>query len=571
MPTSQPRDGRSKCPHCAVLARSLAHVSRISALTNDVSTCAWDESVSIRAIPGAPHAWFWTLGSARDLVSVARHLATGVHPVSSHAQPWVSVVRRHDGTVVASVNSTVNAGAFHRAIPDRGQPLLVFSPSLAAVMRYGPEPIGLSQHFLQSRLGLVADAPTDTPYKDAARLPPGFSAIWHPSVTQNGASMTTGSPPCLTQWCGPAAWPDPDVEGPDAIIRYRDTFDAAVDELLTPGEPICATLSGGLDSSFMVSSLVRHATTENPVHAFVHSPLPAACLSPSGNWDPDDYPIALAMTRRYSQRLVVHRVLNEHRRSPLDTAVQTSKKQWYPGVNIGNQVWLHDIAAAAARLGASRLFIGEGGNPAFSYDHPYAVAYHARRRQWGDIRTVGVPLTTEVMPGIRTGFLHLGRRLAATTRSLWRQHDPPVHPARRFLTLATHTSQRRTPSRAGYLDWLSANSHRNTAMAYPGWESPLVDPFRSPSVLNLAAAITPATWARGGHPRGFARAVATGRVPDEIRLRTRRGGQAMDTWFVISGQRVEFEQQVQLLTNDPDLGSYIDGPELHAEVASWPW
>ena len=52
--------------------------------------------------------------------------------------------------------------------------------------------------------------------------------------------------PELSRWCGPASWPAPEVDGPAVIDTYRRTFDAVVDELVIPGEPIA--IVRGLDS-----------------------------------------------------------------------------------------------------------------------------------------------------------------------------------------------------------------------------------------------------------------------------------------------------------------------------------
>jgi hypothetical protein len=61
------------------------------------------------------------------------------------------------------------------------------------------------------------------------------------------------------------------------------------------------------------------------------------------------------------------------------------------------------------------------------------------------------------------------------------------------------------------------------------------------------------------------------RVPEEIRLRTRRGGQAWDAWFVAHDQRDRYEAEVALVGDTPVIGRLVDVGTLRATVRSWRW
>ena len=100
---------------------------------------------------------------------------------------------------------------------------------------------------------------------------------------------------------------------------------------------------------------------------------------------------------------------------------------------------------------------------------------------------------------------------------------------------------------------------------------PSIDPFRAATVMEIAASITPREWSTGPYPRGFARRLGEGRVPDEIRLRTRGGGQAMDTWFVTRNLRDRYFDEIRQLESTPVLGGWVDVSAIEATVSAWPW
>jgi hypothetical protein len=98
-----------------------------------------------------------------------------------------------------------------------------------------------------------------------------------------------------------------------------------------------------------------------------------------------------------------------------------------------------------------------------------------------------------------------------------------------------------------------------------------VDPFCDAQVLALAAAITPVEWCRGPYPRGYARLLGEGRVPDAIRLRTRRGGQSWDGWFLIRNRRERYLDEIDALASNSLLGPVVDLPFLKRKLEAGPW
>lgn len=522
---------------------------------------SWDSAVSLTG-EAAVGAFVWGVDAARA-GSVVDQLARGLAPNAAPAGLWVVVLRRPDGSVVAASSPAYQPGVVWSLERGASGEVLHIGPFLGSVVQARTQPTTLSSSFAAAKFGRRTGDQVATPFAEVGRAPAGRTVTWWSVV----------DPPRVSSWCGPDAWPAPTLSGEEVTDDYRRTFDQAVDELLPEDGPLCATLSGGLDSSFVVASLMRHAHEGRQVEAFVHSPHPDAQLGPRGNWDPDDYPIALSMRSQYPSGLNIHRVINDERRQPLDQAEQSARRLWYPTPNTFNQLWLRLIDERVGALGGQSVFIGSNGNPAYSYDHPYAASYHAARGEWADVAQIARPYTAEEIPGLRVGPLNAARTAVANGRGAWRtRRRPPGHPWRKWVPAAEPLRWiSRGTARERYLRWLTPTDHRVLTNAAAGWTAPFADPFATQPMLDLAAAIKPSAWARAGTPRGFARLVGRGRVPDEIRLRIRRGAQSWDSWYIVHDQRDRYIAEAQLLCADPMLGPYVDGDALRATLDSWPW
>jgi hypothetical protein len=95
-----------------------------------------------------------------------------------------------------------------------------------------------------------------------------------------------------------------------------------------------------------------------------------------------------------------------------------------------------------------------------------------------------------------------------------------------------------------------------------------VDPYSSRSVIELAAAIEPGEWRRGPRPRALARRLGAGRVPDEIRLRQRRGGQDGDVWFIVRNLPGRLRADVEQVLDEPAFAQVLDPAAVRAWLAT---
>ena len=127
-------------------------------------------------------------------------------------------------------------------------------------------------------------------------------------------------------------------------------------------------------------------------------------------------------------------------------------------------------------------------------------------------------------------------------------------------------------TRPDYLTWLARRATGLPAASNPAALGGvlLADPFSSRAVLECAAAVTPAEWRMGGTGRAFARRAGEGRVPDAIRLRTRRGQQGRDAWHAVRFDRDDYLARIDALPGVPGLED-VDAAALRDRVDAWAW
>ena len=318
-------------------------------------------------------------------------------------------------------------------------------------------------------------------------------------------------------------------------------------------------MSGGLDSTFLAAALVR--STQRSVLGITYSPLPDAILGLGPGIDADEAPLARLMAAHYPGQLTIDEVVNAAHVRPLAAAASVARRGGVPAFNPPNEPWMQRISAHAGASGASMLFSGVNGNAAFSYDHPYAVAYCLRRAHVGHLFEMG------------RGPSGVWSWSTARSRVLGPLRGASPHGAGPLASFGVGGTVPAGPlDRSGYLDWLARRRTGLAAASNPAALNGvlLADPFSSQAVLSAAAAIEPSEWRRGGASRAFARRAASGIVPDEIRLRTRRGQQGRDAWHVIRNDRDDYLDRVTALGNTAGLEA-VEAARLRDHVAAWPW
>ncbi len=490
--------------------------------------------------------------------------------------PWAAAALRPDGSLAATCSTMLASGLFWSVEAEAPPPLearsageraprLILATDPGSVIRARHARTHLNQEYLRDFALLHTDVER-TPYLEVTRAAAGDTLVW-----------SSERAPVVRQWCGPEVCGEPELAGPGVLGEYLETFDGVVADLMGRVGPLVSTVSGGLDSTFVVASLAHQTEADRPVEGFVHAPLSAAGLRSEGVWDPDDSAYAEFLAARYPGLVRIAVVRNEAMIRPLDAARAASAASWLPTFNPGNQVWMTDIYQRAAAAGADLHFWGSGGNHAFSFGHSYAAAYYlGRGRPLAAARTFGSDVVPELRELLGPGGRSVARTLLTPMRRARRRGRPLSDPYDELVGMAGErpsTGLANSSGRAFYLSWLFQRSNSLAAAWHPAAQGQAMpaDPFSARPVLDLAARIAPAEWRRGYVSRAFARRAGAGRVPDEIRLRRRHGGQARDNWFWIRNDRERYLDEVALLDETPALAGYVDVGAMRARVLRQPW
>ncbi len=435
-----------------------------------------------------------------------------------------------------------HAGLFWSLDDAHGQRVLCLGSDPGAVIVARPVATQLDNDYLRVLLG---GSPADerTPYLGVHRVPPGGRTIVGREIV---------GPERRVQ----EAWREPHLSGDQAVEAFREAFGRTVHRLAASAGPVSASLSGGLDSSYLVARLAE-IDAGDPVVGFVSSPLATIAGNPSMHAIVDDLPDARTLASRYAGRVEVRAVRNGDRVQPLDAAAHSARSSWWPALIVDNQVWIRDIGEHAIARGSRFLFAGFHGNWSFSPYFPRANApaspvwrRMARRTGAGRFRPRRQGTTQPSARGTAVDAVRLVGLGEAP------KGPPQTSQAAGFSARLFHTG---LPPAAV----LSPAAFDNRLM--------IVDPYTAPDVLDVAAAITPETWGCEPWPRGFARRVMEGAVPDQIRLRVGRGAQAPDSWLWINDQRDRYLDEAAQVATTPVIGDHVDVAHLRRRIEGWAW
>ncbi|MDO8309900.1 MAG: asparagine synthase-related protein [Actinomycetota bacterium] len=510
----QPVDGMR-----AVVSKSGLHVT---GPTQDAPT----RVVEVLAYDGLMTGAVYGPVIAAEARALVESLAAGRDPGGPDA-PWLAVAALPGGGLAAAASTMLPSGLFWSA--SSGVLIVASDPASARGASTGIDP----DYIREFAAGVVP--PGRTPFLDVHRVPAGATARW----------ATPDSAPALAHWSGPRAWPEPHLRGPGAMAAYLDAFDGVLRGLAARCGSVVTTVSGGLDSTFVAAGLARLASDESPVLGLTYAPLAAAHVAAAPGVDADESALAAMLAQQYPGRLAIEVVTNAGLVRPLHAAALTARRGGVPLFNPANEPWLSSMRESAADAGARMLFVGTNGNAAFSFEHGYAARYSLARGRFGDL--------------VRMARDPDGRLTSASVR-------------RRVLGPLRRQATAGTSDRAAFLAWLARERTGIAAAANPAATRGVLmaDPFSARAVLEVAAAIDPAEWQVGGRGRGFARRAGQGRVPDAIRLRSSRGQQGRDAWYVIRNDRDEYLDRIAGLPSVPGLAG-VDAGRLSAHVAAWPW
>ncbi|MGC4075831.1 MAG: asparagine synthase C-terminal domain-containing protein [Rubrivivax sp.] len=394
---------------------------------------------------------------------------------------------------------------------------IVFSWLEDVIRELGVQPPGVNWDGVAACLLYGEPGGRETVLEGVAQVVPG-------EIVQLGAQPVTGE----LLWNAAALAQTPAADAPDTAARaLRETVQACARSWASCYDRILFRLSGGVDSSILLSCLTRTRTSSDVLCLNYHSP----------GADSDERHYARLAAARAERAIV------EHERSPdfrLETLL-TSARTPTPGNYVGRMSARVD-ADWAARHGSQAMFTGAGGDQLFyEFDQWWPAADYLRSRG----PDFGFPAAA--LDAARLGRVSVWKTIAlALTERVrpstpWDEAPPPLlgpvpierrRPLRRFVHPAL--------AQAGGVPIGKLNQIR--ALLHP---APYYDPLEgeaAPELVNpllsqplLECCLRLPTWVltRGGSGRALARQAFADELPPEIARRRSKGGMEEHTRAVL--------------------------------------
>jgi asparagine synthase (glutamine-hydrolysing) len=481
-------------------------------------------------------------------------------------QGFVACLVRADGSALVVTSSRVEV-AIYFTIED-GHLLLATHPrDLISAMAKRPE---LDLAKLADLMALWDDRET-TVFSGVHRLPVGHSLEWRP-----------GLPPRTTRWFRPQDAEPLRIAPSAAPSAMRLAVRGAVEASLPEDGDVASLLSGGLDSSTVVSVTASILAPEGrTTHTMTHVPLDGTA-DLNAVWEANDWPYVERMIRDVPG-LTGRQLVNTELVTPLEFLTASFERTWTPVRNPSTYVWLGRAIGIAEDEGWPLLLTGATGNGPFSRPRAGVLAQMLRERHlWGIVRqvrarhqageewgTAGQGIARELAPD---WLRSVRARLRAERAGVPSPDFAHVMPLRwEALSAGGQAHLQRSVGTSASLeqDWRRLVL-RDASHALAGqltsetvWVG---DPMSDPEVVTLALRLPTEAWVVSGINRGLAREASRGLVPDYIRLRETRGAQSTDVDLWIRGREEYYRDALDLLRATPGVATFIDLDALETSL-----
>jgi asparagine synthase (glutamine-hydrolysing) len=351
-------------------------------------------------------------------------------------------------------------------------------------------------------------------------------------------------------------------------IRYRDprdylehaksVFTAATDGRLRAAGGISASVSGGLDSALVAGVAATELRRSDRTLA-MYTSVPAdgiPCFERPG-WDRDETGLVRQLASFHGN--TTHTLVRPDGTSPLLVMQETHAVSRTPVRNTANQVWFRAICRMASAQGSRVLLTGERGNATVSLGaeaslgrlfstHPFRAMSLARQ----DARNGG-------RPALRSLFGELRVRARMLT-------GPPQVPWYGESLLSEAMQSRLAPALTVVEDLrhVAAQEAFATGTVRPWSRDELAhsgvefrDPTSDKRLIELLLAFPPEAFFAEGYPRGLARAMGKGLMPDSIRLRRNRGMQVPEHCGIIAADGEPYRDALRSLHDSPACRTHL--------------
>jgi asparagine synthase (glutamine-hydrolysing) len=431
-------------------------------------------------------------------------------------------------------------------------------------------PYAVNPEHLAESLAMLPERGTSTFFKGVERVEPAHVL----EISESGLSATRYWNPARPS--GRKLKPEEYEEGLRAVV------DAAVRaQLRGAGKTISAQLSGGLDSSIVVTSAARQlpdsrivAFTGVPRRGF-DGPMPPGVLASEADR-------AASTAAMYSN--IDHVVVENGEAPPLDLIAGAFPYQQQPIPNPCNNVWATSIYRQAKDRGATVMLVGNAGNLTATYFGLHWLPELLRRGRFIKLARMGIGAHRHGFRWLSVGAQVIGpflpmwlwKRLSARVTEL-RQYAPvseaqTVELERKARERDVDFSYRPRRDPFGLRLW--ALTRFDNGICFKGllgqWGLSIRDPLADKRVIEFCLSVPDEEYLRDGVPRSLARRAFGDRLPSEVANAIVRALQSPDWYEGIDKDLESVRAEIAQIGRTEGVEKVMDLEWLEDAASSWP-
>jgi asparagine synthase (glutamine-hydrolysing) len=343
----------------------------------------------------------------------------------------------------------------------------------------------------------------------------------------------------------------------DYVDEARALFDSAVASRLRARGGVIATLSGGLDSTLVAVTAARQMAASGKVlEAFTAIRQPGLPVNNELRWENDDAGWAAAVAD--FQPNIRQRLVSPGGLTPLDILPVVHALSHTPVHNPANLVWAWQMSARAAHNRAHVILCGDHGNQSISYAGDLSDAHFIRlrrlasvaQRTWDRVRCIGThPHESAAAAKTQPERLHAGCE-ALLPEFCTEHHEELLDAQLPGSEREIFTRAMTAPQPAARVDF----------MARFGVE--WLDPTGDRKLLERLLTFPLHVFRVGNRPRGLARELGRGLIPESVRLRRSRSAHFPDetAWFALRAH--DYHNALQSIRGSSTCGFFLDPSSL---------
>lgn len=425
----------------------------------------------------------------------------------------------------------------------------------------------------------------------------GEEEAWYKGIRMVplGATVTVAAAEHRTRrwYCLPPPVSEETYDEDAAVERARELLDEAASKALEWASKPAVTLSGGLDSPLVATSLLQALPKDRR--------LAAITFVPDARWNGtapdgtigDESELARTLVAQYPQ-IDWHVADNDI--GPPDRGARqvfAASEVFAPGLaNVG---MYHGVYRKARELGCDSLLTADMGNPTISDDGRYAYCEYAAPGKLGQL--------VQLLKNRPGDSRSLSRKFMALTvlprlpRPIRRALRTLVHPGRAdmvaLLTPLSNDARKRQAARAEMRStrsaWSDLTFDRSRSEAVerelrdadgPAFDVDLAfeqlygvrkrDVTAYRPLIEFCLSLPARAFAWDGEERRLARLMGIGRLPEAIRTNRKHGLHNIDWHARMTPEREEMRRVLEIARTHPFLGEILDIDRLLVLIDEWP-